>query len=590
MGRSLEQLVEEVGSCGCFQILLIPLTYVPVMLVVWSMAFMVFGGVEPDWWCVPRDPVANQSDGSFLNYTVGRVHVSSVNNSVYSSDANNTGSFPHVNNNVSYLDVNNTVSFLDINNTVSLSKEKEYGVFVDLNNTRVLSSAQSCEALRRNEKACERIVFAPGMTTMVTEFQLVCDRSWIPSLTISLEMAGVTIGSVVGGQLGDSAGRKTTFVSFIALHATFNLIAAFSVSWQMFMVMRTLIGITVGSVVVTGFSYPTEFIGVNRRAVVNSVPYWGAACTLFSLLVWVVPHWSRLNLITAGCSALSLSGWLYLPESVRWLAVSGHMTKAHRVLCKMAKCNGRKPPSLSAVEALCSDTTGKRQRKYNYIHIFSTCKMLKLSTLFGYMWFASSVAYYGILFGIKNLSGNFNLNFFLMTLVEMPPQLFVFHLTGWFGRRWTIFGSLSICTLSMIAVVPLTLLLAEDAAGSYINAMCMVCRASLVLAWNALALFNAEHYPTVVRNIGIGFCNMCGRMGGILAPYVLHVNEPYVFYSITGAAMALTALAPLMLEETRGKPLQDELFISANQKTAGAAETVERNGQEMCKLSDESEV
>ncbi|XP_076451261.1 solute carrier family 22 member 4-like [Babylonia areolata] len=389
MDRNLESAVEEVGSFGCFQYLMIPLNFSSFFVAAWSMMFMAFGSVEPDWRCGSRGLQANQPVYSHWNLSDGRVSV------------------------VDNATMTNSRDFMDINDTGDTDG----------------ADAKACGVIIRNDGICENIVFAPGMSTVITKFQLVCDLSWVPSLIISLQMVGVLIGAILAGQLADSVGRKKTMVSFTALHAVFNLIAAFSVTWQMFAVLRALIGVTNGAVLVVATSYPMEFIGKAKRALISSIPFWGLGATTLSLLVWAVPHWSHVHLITAVCSAACLPGWLFLPESVRWLTVKGHVTKAQRVLCKMARWNGRNPPNLSSVQALCSDSS-HTQRKYSYFHIFSTWRMMKISCLLGFMWFCCSITYYGILFGIKNLSGDFHLNFFLMTVVELPTPLFVYHLSG----------------------------------------------------------------------------------------------------------------------------------------------------------------
>ncbi|KAL8620054.1 hypothetical protein ACOMHN_015336 [Nucella lapillus] len=539
MDTGLESLIEEMGSFGRFQILLIIGSYISPILCSWSVMYMVFGIITPDWSCVSRDTFSNQSAHSFLGSNAS----TSQSSDPFRNGSQGHSTFP--------------------NNGVSSTTEVMTGNITNM--TDGWDVTKACAAFRAGDRKCESIVFASEMSTVVAEFQLVCDLSWVPSIIVSAKSAGILFGGIIAGQLADSIGRKRTMVVFSILHAALNLICAFSVTWQMFVVLRTLIGITCGAIFVVIFSYPTEFIGPRKRAVVTSLPFWGIGTVSLSLIMWALPHWQYLQLITAACSAASLPVWVFLPESVRWLAVKGHVTKAERVLCKVAKWNGRPAPTFSAVEAMCSHYS-KHQKIYNYLHIFSTPQMLKISLVFGTMWFFCSASYYGASYGIKNLSGNFFLNFFLMSIVELPLPLLVFHLTGWFGRRWSLFGCFMICSLTSLAFVPLNLLLAEEAAGNYINILCIVCRGVLVLGWAVMNLFVAEQYPTVVRSIGLGFCNLTARVAGILVPYTLSETEPYICYSIIGVLMFLTALAPLTLAETRGQPLQDEIMTPPNQK------------------------
>ncbi|KAL8620048.1 hypothetical protein ACOMHN_015330 [Nucella lapillus] len=123
-------------------------------------------------------------------------------------------------------------------------------------------------------------------------------------------MAGVLVGAALGGQLADSVGRKTTMVSFSVLHVLFTLIAAFSVSWQMFAVLRALIGSTVGGILVVSFPYPTEFLGARWRALVATIPVWGIGALLYSLLCWALPHWKYLHITIASASLACLPAWM----------------------------------------------------------------------------------------------------------------------------------------------------------------------------------------------------------------------------------------------------------------------------------------
>ena len=43
-------------------------------------------------------------------------------------------------------------------------------------------------------------------------------------------------------------------------------------------------------------------------------------------------------------------------------------------------------------------------------------------------------------------------------------------------------------------------------------------------SFSIVYLYTAELYPTVVRSTAIGLCSMMARIGGILAPQVIHLS------------------------------------------------------------------
>ena len=80
----------------------------------------------------------------------------------------------------------------------------------------------------------------------ILKWSLVCDLRWMKATITSIQFGGVLAGAVIGGQSGDYFGRKRILYGAYLLHAILNVIAAFSTSWQMFAVMRFLIGTMIG--------------------------------------------------------------------------------------------------------------------------------------------------------------------------------------------------------------------------------------------------------------------------------------------------------------------------------------------------------
>lgn len=103
--------------------------------------------------------------------------------------------------------------------------------------------------------------------TCVWQWSLVCDLSYVKPMMTSLQMAGVLVGALLGGQMSDSLGRRLTVYATSLTHTVCCVVAAFSVSWQMFAVMRTLTGVTLGVYLVASFSFPLEFVSPAWRQV-----------------------------------------------------------------------------------------------------------------------------------------------------------------------------------------------------------------------------------------------------------------------------------------------------------------------------------
>ena len=58
----------------------------------------------------------------------------------------------------------------------------------------------------------------------------------------SLMMVGQLVGCLVSGHIADAVGRKNPLYASILIMLVFNILAYFSVSWEMFAVARVCLG------------------------------------------------------------------------------------------------------------------------------------------------------------------------------------------------------------------------------------------------------------------------------------------------------------------------------------------------------------
>jgi len=56
-------------------------------------------------------------------------------------------------------------------------------------------------------------------------------------------MAGVLVGCFISGHLGDHVGRKPTYFVSLVLLTIFNVVGYFCVNWQMYAVVRFILGV-----------------------------------------------------------------------------------------------------------------------------------------------------------------------------------------------------------------------------------------------------------------------------------------------------------------------------------------------------------
>lgn len=410
-----------------------------------------------------------------------------------------------------------------------------------------------------NTTKCRSFKYDDSMHTLVNEFDLVCDKDWIVATVTTIQMGGLLVGCFTMGHLSDFVGRKPVLFLSLLMLTVLNLVAYFSVSWQMFAVVRFCLGFFAGTYIIIYFPLATEFVSQNVRPFLTGIPSWVLWAALLGLVAYLLPNWAHLHLATAIFTAPWLLTWWFVPESFRWLVSNKQYDRAEAVVKKMARINKAEVPNLNEIKKI-TLTEETDNKKYTVLDLFRGKYLIKNTLLHAVMWFTCGYVYYAISFGVQKLSGSLYLNIFLLSAVEIPGNALTIITSNRIGRKWTscVFFLLSGLAAMLVAIVQ-TLHLDPELSGKLINGFALTAKLCLGSAWCSLSVLTSEIYPTVVRNIGYGFQNTFTRVGGMVAPQMVYLGQRYtgILYYLSGVLLICSSLSAYFASETRGVVLKD---------------------------------
>ncbi|XP_065745128.1 solute carrier family 22 member 16 [Phocoena phocoena] len=395
-------------------------------------------------------------------------------------------------------------------------------------------------------------------STVVTEWDLVCNREWFGRLIQPTFMLGVLLGAVIFGYLSDRAGRRLVLWATSTGVFLFGIAAAFTFDYYSFIVARFLLAISGSGYLVVVFVYVTEFVGMKSRtwASIHLHSFFAFGTMVVALTGYLVRTWWIYQIVLSTVTVpFVLCCWM-LPETPFWLLSEGKYEEAQKVIDTMAKWNRTRSCKLS--ELLSLDHNGSAGNKPSQVEkhtlsdLFYDWSIGTRTLIVWLIWFTGCFGFYTFSLNSVNLGGNEYLNLFLMGAVEIPAYIFVCFGMDHVGRRSILVFSLlsSAVTNGVILVIP------KD-----YHVWCVVAtmagKFSIGAAFGLIYLYTAEMYPTTVRSLAVGSGSTVGRVGSIAAPFCIYLSSVWIFMPqlLVGTLAFVSGVLTFMLPETLGKPL-----------------------------------
>uniref|UniRef100_A0A8C0XNI1 Solute carrier family 22 member 11 n=1 Tax=Castor canadensis TaxID=51338 RepID=A0A8C0XNI1_CASCN len=366
-------------------------------------------------------------------------------------------------------------------------------------------------------------------STVVTTWDLVCSSQRLKPMGQSIFMAGILAGAFIWGLLSYRIGRKPMLSWCCLQMAVSSTGAIFAPNFLIYCGLRFLTP-ALGAVALTilGCTYST-----GQMALAG--------------LAFALRDWRDLQLVVSvPLLAISLISWL--PESARWLIITGKVDQALRELKKVAKINGHKEAkkTLTTEVRLCSQpSVGLDPRKDIYTYVISSDSAYSFSVMF---------SYYGLVLDLQSLGRDIFLLQALFGAVDFVGRATNVVFLRFWGRRLTLAGFQALAGFCI-----LTLRVALAVLGKGCFGVSLTC----------LTVYRAELFPTPLRMTADGFLQSVGRLGALVGPLLRITQQslpllPPLSYGAVPIAAGLVLL--LFLPETQGLPLPDTIQDLKNQK------------------------
>ncbi|XP_072122075.1 solute carrier family 22 member 2-like isoform X2 [Mobula birostris] len=394
-----------------------------------------------------------------------------------------------------------------------------------------------------------------SVSSIVTEFELVCADAWKVDLTQACLNLGFMLGTIVMGYAADMFGRKFSFLSATFVTSVVGLIVVFLPNYTWFVIFRTFQGVFSKGCWLCAYVFITELVGLEYRRTVGILYQvcYSTGMMILPAVAYFIPDWRNLQLATTIPNFLFLTYYWLIPESPRWLLSQNKNSQAMTVIHKMAKVNGGS--LLQKYEKV--EESSEDLGRPSFVDLVRTPQIRKHTLILMYNWFACALVYQGLVMRLGTLGGNIYLDFFISGAVEIPAAILILLVIERIGRRlpFATGGLLSGASCLIAAFIP-------ESVSWLATAIAFVGKLGITISFEMVVFMNAELYPTFIRNLGVSVCSALCDIGGIVAPFVVYrladiwTGLPLVVFGVIGL---ISGGLVLLLPETKGLTLPDTI-------------------------------
>ncbi|KAH0568650.1 organic cation transporter protein-like [Cotesia glomerata] len=398
---------------------------------------------------------------------------------------------------------------------------------------------------------CSSFVFDKnGRSTIVNEWQLVCDKKIYRANTFLAYAFGKLMGDGILGIYSDKYGRKQAMIVSLILQAISVPASAFIPWYWAYFGFKFMTGMSISSMYSCAYTILSEVTKNKKKnlfgAIIDSM--FSIGTLLLIGIAYFLTNWRYLQLALSFFTLITIILVWFLPESPRWLLSQSRHEEAQKIVEKYSKTS--KTTALIPASSNLSSSLSENEdtKKKGLKKCFGKTKILfadsilrKKILIMYYLFFITLSVGYCLIFNIDTFDTNRYIYTAITATVDLIAIILVLITLLYLScqKACAIINTIvAICMLSIVAVPREHVYIVM--ALTFISKFCLMANFTVSM------LLASELFPTSVRNSALGSSLLMAQLGSMSSPYIVDFLGNVAWFAPTTLCGILTLIAAFL--------------------------------------------
>ncbi|XP_043656326.1 solute carrier family 22 member 4-like isoform X2 [Drosophila teissieri] len=306
--------------------------------------------------------------------------------------------------------------------------------------------------LHRNSNVipCTEFQHESDYHSVVTQYDLVCSRDILVSVTQFFHLFGVLTGGILANQLLKYFSPRNVMLFGMITQIFCGNLTGHVASYELHVFFRCLSAVCCAQMYTAGGQIMADITGGKYRTCVSTLfeQFWSIGVMMLPGVASFWSSWSHLYMAISWPTVILIYLWQWIPDSPRWLIARGRTQDAKKILLECVEVNGtgyNLPHDIDQQLDLQAQTAMDAPPLSGWWSIWKGERAVRHIVCVHLAWSLYIVVYYGMLLNIRSFSrDHLYINTFFAGFSEMIGTFFGLFLILKTTRKWLWTGIFNI--------------------------------------------------------------------------------------------------------------------------------------------------